>query len=65
MPRREAYRRRECVDCADVIEEGDPIYFGDDGAICEDCGKRDGLVCGCGSQKKPEFKTCYDCHVKV
>lgn len=51
----------ECEGCDCSIEEGEHIYFTDDGKLCEDCANDADYVCECGQFKKPDFKQCYDC----
>lgn len=53
----------ECCECGDTISTGEPIYFCDDGKLCEDCAVEWDCRCPtCGGQKKPDYDLCYDCH---
>ena len=63
MSLRTAFRDTDCVDCGGLIGEGDPIYFTDDGKLCDRCAMRDELVCPeCKGQKKSEYGKCWECN---
>lgn len=62
MSIRRSFRRQECDDCGDYIQEGDPVYFLGPERVCERCAEEAEIVCpSCGGSKKPEFDTCYEC----
>lgn len=62
MAQYKAYWCAECCGCAEHIIEGDPIYFCDEGKLCETCADDSDLVCPvCGGQKQDQYDTCYDC----
>lgn len=62
MSQRTAYRDTECCDCGDTINAGEPVYFSDDGKLCEDCAEEHGIRCPvCGGQKRSEYETCFGC----
>lgn len=61
-----AFKNTQCEVCGDMIEEGDSIYFNDDGKLCEDCGEDAGIVCPeCRGNKKPDFDKCFTCNQKT
>jgi hypothetical protein len=57
-----SYYDTECDICADLIQEGAPIWFNDDGRLCRRCADLAKVVCPeCNGQKKPNFPTCFEC----
>ena len=57
-----AYRNSTCDNCQAPIPEGDLLFFDEGNRLCERCAEDDELICTCGSYKKAEFLTCYECH---
>jgi hypothetical protein len=50
------------------VEEGEDIFFsttplGEREKICWLCATIEGIICECGSTKKPEHLTCWNCKV--
>lgn len=54
------FKNTLCDSCNAEIED-EKVYFTDDGNICQVCASEFGVVCGCGSFKKPDFEKCYTC----
>ena len=56
-----AFKGTHCSNCGWQINEGDSVYFVDGDKLCKDCASDADLICECGSFKKEEYDTCYDC----
>ena len=63
MPQRYAHHDTDCTGgCYSLIAQDEPVYFLDGEKYCLGCATTAGLVCPrCDSQKKPQFRLCYDC----
>jgi hypothetical protein len=56
-----AFAGTECALCCDEITEGENVYLFDGDTSCQGCAEVEGIVCVCGSFKKPEYDECYHC----
>ena len=56
-----AFKGTECDNCGEQFEEGDDVFFTDDGKMCIKCAEENDYVCECGCFKKFEYKYCYEC----
>jgi len=56
-----AFKNTTCDNCDESLEEGDDLYFTDEGRMCASCAHEEGYVCECGNFKKNEYEKCYQC----
>ena len=59
-----AFRNTRCDECDYDFEEGEDVYFTDDGKLCVGCACERDLVCNCGKFKKAQFDCCWECKNK-
>ena len=59
-----AFPNTYCDNCSSLIPEDEDVYFHDSEKLCIECAEEAKVVCECGSYKKPDFPTCYECHTK-
>lgn len=59
-----AYHGTVCDGCKEKLDEGEDLFFVDGERLCYSCAEDGDNVCECGSFKKSEFKTCYDCQTQ-
>lgn len=51
-----------CTSCGENIYESDDTFAIDREFVCENCAESNGNICPkCGSFKKEEYDTCFDC----
>lgn len=56
-----AFKNTSCDECGSVLEEGEDLFFTDDGRLCTDCADSKDYICDCGNFKKQEYGTCFEC----